>query len=191
MTTVLVWTIIPGLKLPVARSAALIEPCLEGIDGSRPQGAGALLAAFALERNDRNRIQTEIADIEVNDLLDAGAGVVKEQQERTIATSLNGSDGSHQLQDFFVFKIVDGRVLETGRRQLSNPSTPLKVLGSDGGDVAREGFERGKPVVAGACTTLALFFQPDQKRANDLDVEDPVVKLISGASGLLRSVAEE
>lgn len=171
--------------------AALSEPCFEGVDGSRPQGAGALLTTFALERDHRNRVQADIADIEVNDLLDAGAGVVKYQEERAIAASFSGSNGPHQLQDFVVLKVVDLWVLETGRRQLANSATPLKVLGSDGGDVARECLDRGKPMVAGACTALASFFQPDKKRTNHLDVENSAVKPIGGASGPLRGVAEE
>jgi hypothetical protein len=46
-------------------------------------------------------------------------------------------------------------------------------------------------MVAGPCTTLALFFQPDQKSTNHLAVKDSVVQLIGGASGPLLGVAEE
>jgi hypothetical protein len=63
--------------LPVCGSA-FGEPLLEGVHRPRPQGAGSLLASLALEGHDGDWIETDIRDIQIDDLLNAGAGVVKQ-----------------------------------------------------------------------------------------------------------------
>jgi hypothetical protein len=144
-----------------------------------------------LEHDHGNRVEAEIADIKANDLLGAGARVVKEQQERAIAASLSGGGCPHERQDFVVLEVFDFWVFETGRGQVADPATPFQVLGSDRGYIARECLDCGKPMVAGTGSTLALLFQPNEERTNDFDVEDCVVKPVGGAPGPLRSVAKE
>jgi len=174
----------------LARAAALGEPCLEGIYCPPPEGAGSLLAAFSREGNHRDGVQAQITEIKVNDFLDTGASVVKQQEQCSLA-SLRGCDNPDQVNDLIILEIGDLGVLETSRRELTEPAAALEMLGSDRGHIACEGFEDSEPVVAGAGATVSLLLQPDEEVTDGVDIEDGGVELVGAAAPLLCDVEEE
>jgi hypothetical protein len=96
----------------------------------------------------------DVADIEIDDLLDAGTGVVEQEKQGPVASLGDGIDALHQLEDFIVIEVLNLRVLETGRQQFADPAAALQILGSDRGNVTSECLDRSKAVVAGARARL-------------------------------------
>ena len=114
--------------------------------------------------------------------MDAGSGVVKQQQQCPVACLRSGIDGLDEFENFVVVEVFDLRLLDAGRSQLADPATALQMLGRDGGDVARKCLDRGQPLVAGARAALSLCLQPAEERTDDVDVEDRVIELVDVAS---------
>ena len=120
---------------------ALLNPYLKGVKRPGPQRAGPLFATLSAEGDQSNGIASKIADVEVDELLDAGSGVVEKQQQRPVATTGDRIDGREESEDFVVVEVLDLRILEASGSQLANPAAALQVLGSHGGDVAGEGLD--------------------------------------------------
>ena len=170
---------------------ALLKPCLEGIERPGPQRAGPLFATFTAEGDQSNGIASKIADVEVDELLDTGSGVVEQQQQRPVAATGDRVDGLEESEDFVVVEVLDLWMFEASGSQLANPAAALQMLGSYGGDVAGEGLDGCEPVISGARTTVALGFEGVEEREDDLDVERGVVELIGAAAESVGRVTQE
>ncbi len=74
-----------------------------------------MFPALALKGDDRDRIPAHIGDVELDDLLDTGTGVVEQQQQRPASATLDGIDRLEQCEDFVLIEVLDLRVLKAGR----------------------------------------------------------------------------
>jgi hypothetical protein len=93
---------------------SLVEPGTKGLYCAVPEGTGAVFAAFTAQCDHWDGIKSKVADVEVNDLLHARAGVVKEEKQSTIA-SVICRDGPDQRDDLGVVEIPDLGALEACR----------------------------------------------------------------------------
>ena len=144
--------------------APLAEPCVDGVDRPWPERTGSPLPTLSFEDDDGDWVEAEVAEVDVDDFLDPGSCVVEDQEQGPISTAL-GLDGLGQSSDFTLFEVLDFGVLESGGRDLADPAAALEMLGSDGGDIAREGFEDGESLVAGPSTALSLVLEPADRPA--------------------------
>ncbi len=106
------------------------------------------------------------------------------------AVALSGGDLG-KIYHLVVIQVLDLRLLELGRRQLTDPTAALQMLGSDGGDIAHKCLDRGQALVAGARATLSVFLQPAEERQDCVDIKDRVIELVHSTAHTLRGVAQE
>src|SRR5262249_33592317 len=128
-------------------SGALCEPGAQSVGRTRPEGAGALLAALTAESDQRNGIESDVTDVEVDHLLNASAGVVEEQEEGVVA-SLVGWDRLDQADDFGIVEVSGFKSVEASRGQFANPPAAVQVLGRNRGNEAGECLNRGQTMIA-------------------------------------------
>jgi len=60
--------------------ATLREPSFESFDCPYPKRTGSLFAALALERNNGDWVQPDVTEVKIDDLLNAGTGVIKQKK---------------------------------------------------------------------------------------------------------------
>ena len=79
------------------RAPGLAEQGLQSLYGLGPQRAPARLAALAVQPGLPRALQMQVAGPQVQDFLDAGAGVVQREQQRVVpATVRGGLQGTQQ-----------------------------------------------------------------------------------------------
>lgn len=176
---------------PFSADAALVEPGADRLYGARPKRARPLLAPLADDHHVWDRIEADVGDVQVDEFLDAQAGVVQHEHECSIAkppTCICRFDDARHL--VFV-EVAHLDVLGAGQGQLADPAAPLHVLGCRRRDVSSKGFDRRESVIASARPAPALAFEVFEERAHDNDIECSVVELLRAATQPSTRVAKE
>jgi len=176
-----------------ARTActALVKPCSNRLRGAGPQRARALFAPLADDHHMRNRVEADVADVQIHEFLDAQAGVVEHEHERSISetsTRIRRFDDAGHL--VFV-EVAHLDVFSASQWQLADPSAALHVFGCHQRDVSSEGLDRGESVIARAGTASALVFKVFEKRTHDGYIQCRVIELLGTATQASTRVLKE
>ena len=92
-------------RLVVSRCPTELQPRLHGGDGSLPEWTRTLFAPLAAQAHEGESGIVQVLDVEVDDLLDACAGVVQEEQECPVAVPTGGRAAVEQLDGLILVEI--------------------------------------------------------------------------------------
>ena len=174
-----------------AAYASLGEPRPNRLKSAGPEGAGALLAALADDHKVRNRIDSDVGDVEVDEFLDAQASVVQREQQCPVSEASTRVRGFDDVGYLVFVEVAHLDMLGTSKRQLTDPSASLQMLGGDRCDVSSECLDCGESVIASSGTASALAFQELQERPYDRDIQYGVIKLLGAATQTSARETEE
>jgi len=142
-------------------------------DSAAVQGDVAGLAALAGQRRQGRVLEADVADGQVGDFLDPGAGVVERGEQGRVAPALPGGPVGPGEQEP---GLLDGQVPDGGT---------VLFLGGDGEDVLPAGHpgrvlglhprgeraDRGQPLVAGRDAVAPVFLQVAEECGDGAGVE--------------------
>ena len=149
------------------------EELLERAGGLLPERAGSPFVALAVQAHGRVLAEVEVPDAQVGGFLDAGAGVVEEQEQRPVAERVPPSVGQsvQQLLDLVAFEEPGLRWRDAFARDRRDLLADGEHLRGAGRDVFEQGVDRGEPLVAGADVVAAVLFEVAQERDDPLEGE--------------------
>ena len=165
-------------------------PGAHQLGGLRPQGAPPHLAPFAHKPDLRGLRELQVTGPQVEDLLDAGAGVEHRDQQGVIAAA--GAGGAiHAGQhggDLLVLQVRDGPRPGAFEGDPEHPLGLIQMRGLLGGQEAGEGMDGGQPDVAGGRAHLALLLEVLEERHDVLHGE---IGDVEGGDRPARGAGEE
>jgi hypothetical protein len=160
---------------------ALIEPRLDRSDSTGPERTRALPSTLADDRHVRNRVEADVADVQIDEFLDAQAGVVQHEHKRSVSKAVARVRRFDDAGDLVFLEVAHFDVFGTRQGHLANSAAPLHVFRGNRRGVSREGLDRGEPMIASARTASALAFEMFEERSHDGHIEGGVIELL-GAS---------
>ena len=160
---------------------ALIEPRLDRSDSTGPERTRALPSTLADDRHVRNRVEADVGDVQINEFLDAQAGVVQHEHKRSVSKATARVRRFDDAGDLVFLEVADFDVFGTRQGHLANSAAPLHVFRGNRRGVSSEGLDRGEPMIASARTASALAFEMFEERPHDGHIEGVVIELL-GAS---------
>jgi hypothetical protein len=144
-------------------TAGVVEVALGELGGEQRRRVGVDrdvpgLAALAGQRDDRGILETDVADCQVGELLDAGGGVVEGGQQRRVTPALTGGAvrQGEQQPGLLDGQVRDRRLVVLARRDREDVLAarhPRRVLGLQ---PAVERADRGQALVARRGTVVPL-----------------------------------
>jgi hypothetical protein len=155
----------------------------EQLSGLWPEGTEPLFAALANQSNVKGFEQLEIADSQIDDLLDPRAGVEHGGEQRVIALALDGTaiDRSEHCQDLLVLQVLNrpraGALEWNGEDSL----TLLQAIGTSPCKKGEEGVDGCEADVPRGRAVTADVLQMLEKGHDLLGIEVVDVQLNDGA----------
>jgi hypothetical protein len=169
------------------------EQRAEDLRGPRPEGTEALLSALAAQPRLKRAHELEVRGPQVEDLLDAGAGVEEREQEGVISTAV-GRCPIGRVQncgDLIGFEILDDARSCSLERDGEDPLAELQVLRMIRGDEPRECVDGSKPRISCRYAVAAGLLEIVQERNDVVGRQVAEVERDDGPAMARREKSEE
>ena len=139
---------------------------MEDDGGLPPERAGPPFVALAVQPDGRVLAEVEVLDAEVCGFLDAGAGVVEEQDQRPVAERVAPSVGEavKELLDLVELEEPRFRWRDAFGGDRRDALADGEHLRGAGRDVFEQGVDHRESLVAGPGVVSAVLFEMAQER---------------------------
>jgi hypothetical protein len=162
--------------------SAFGNQCSESVSRLRPKRTHALLTSFAVEQDMKRALKLDVARTQVDDLLDASAGVEEYEDERVVATTVATTPvgGIEERTHLVGFEILDEALSCPFEGHGEDPLAKLEVLGLACGCVPRKCVDCGEASVACRSAVPPIGLEMVEERENDVGGEVGEVEIHDG-----------